>query len=54
MTKFVRIYQSDRGIWHCEIERDGQRYWSSLRTRDEAKARRAAERLKAEAARRAG
>lgn len=47
MTKFVRIYKSDRGIWRCEIERDGVLCWYSLRTKDDAEARRKAERQKA-------
>lgn len=37
--KLIRIYQSDRGIWHVEFERDGRRLWSSLRTKDEREAK---------------
>ena len=38
--RYLRIYQSDKGIWHYEIERNGKITWSSLRTRDEGEARR--------------
>lgn len=41
MIKPVRIYRNRiNGIWRIEFERDGKLYWSSLRTRDEVKARR--------------
>lgn len=35
-----RIYQSELGIWRAEIKRSGVIRWFSLRTRDEAEARR--------------
>ena len=44
--KLLRLYQSERGIWHYEIERWGKVYWSSLHTRDEVKARGMYERIK--------
>lgn len=43
----VRIYQSDRGIWRIEFEReDGSRRWSTLGTRDKAKAKAEFEKFK--------
>ena len=45
--KFLRVYQSDSGFWHYDVERDGVVRWSSLNTKDERKARAAYERLKA-------
>ena len=43
--KLIRLFQADNGIWRYEIERWGKVYWSSLRTRDEAKARDVYERI---------
>jgi hypothetical protein len=43
----VRLYQSDRGVWRVEIERDGVTKWSSLRTRNEKKAQAEFARIKA-------
>ena len=43
--KLIRLYQADNGIWRYEIERTGKVYWSSLHTRDEAKARGVYERM---------
>ena len=43
--KLRRLYQADNGIWRYEIERTGKVYWSSLHTRDEAKARGVYERM---------
>jgi hypothetical protein len=34
------LYKSSRGIWHVEFKRDGKLLYSSMRTRDEAQARR--------------
>jgi hypothetical protein len=34
MMRLVRVYQSDKGIWHYEFERNGKVYWASLRTRN--------------------
>jgi hypothetical protein len=34
MIKPIRIYRHTNGIWRGEFERDGRRYWFSLRTRD--------------------
>lgn len=45
--KYIRIYKSERGVWHCEIERDGVLRWHSLHTKDEAEAKRKADRYKA-------
>lgn len=43
----VRIYRSAKGIWRIEYERaDGSLRWSTLGTRDEAKAKADFERLK--------
>ena len=39
MIKLVRLFRAANGMWHYEIDRDGRLYWSSLGTRDEAKAR---------------
>jgi hypothetical protein len=36
----ARLYKSTKGIWYVEFNRNGQLLYSSLRTRDEAKARR--------------
>ena len=48
-SRLVRLYQSERGIWRYEIERGGGKVrWASLHTRDEAKARRMYERMKAD------
>lgn len=46
VTKFVRIYKTEAGWWHCEIERDGILRHSSLRTKDEREANRKAEQWK--------
>jgi hypothetical protein len=45
--KPVRLYRSEKGIWHYEVERDGALYWSSLHTRSEQVARAKYERLEA-------
>ncbi len=45
-ARLLRLYQSEKGIWHYEIERDGIVKWSSLGTRDERVARRKYESLK--------
>lgn len=37
--RLLRLYRSDKGVWRYDLNRDGKVYWSSLRTRDEAKAR---------------
>jgi hypothetical protein len=44
--KFLRLYQSDKGIWRYEIERNGKVYWTSLRTRSRTKAERDYRRMK--------
>lgn len=44
--RLVRLYQSEKGIWRYDIERHGIVHWSSLHTRDEAKARAAYERMR--------
>ena len=41
----LRLYQSDRGIWRYDIERNGKVYYASLHTRDEARARAFYERM---------
>ena len=46
--RIVRLYQSDRGIWRYEVERDGELRWASLHTRDETKARRMFDRMRAD------
>ena len=46
--RIVRLYQSDRGVWRYEAERDGELRWASLHTRDEAKARRMFDRMRAD------
>ena len=45
-TRLLRMYQSDKGIWHYEMERNGVKCFSSLRTRNDADARFAYERLR--------
>lgn len=47
MTRVLRLYRTDKGIWHYEIERDGRVYWSSLHTKKEILARARFERIKA-------
>jgi hypothetical protein len=43
----VQIYRSPKGIWHIEYERmDGQHRWSTLGTRNEAKAKAEFEKMK--------
>lgn len=37
-VKPIRIYRSDRGIWHAEIEHGGLSRNFSLHTRDKAEA----------------
>lgn len=37
-VKPIRIYRSDRGIWHAEVEHGGLSRNFSLHTRDEAEA----------------
>jgi hypothetical protein len=37
--RLLRLFRSEKGIWRYEIERNGEVRWSSLRTRDEKKAR---------------
>jgi len=44
-NRMVRLYLSERGIWHYEVERDGIVKWSSLHTRDEGEARRKYDRM---------
>ena len=46
--RIVRLYQSDRGVWRYEAERDGELRWASLHTSDEAKARRMFDRMRAD------
>jgi hypothetical protein len=43
--RLVRLYLSEKGIWHYDIERNGIVKWSSLGTRDEGEARRKYESL---------
>ena len=43
--KLIRLFRGDNGIWRYEIERTGKVYWSSLHTRDEARARGVYERI---------
>jgi hypothetical protein len=43
--RLMRLFQSEKGIWRYEIEKRGKRVWSSLNTRDEAKAREFYERM---------
>jgi hypothetical protein len=47
MIRAVRLYCSRKGIWHYVVERDGKLSWSSLKTRDEKKARQRFEEIKA-------
>lgn len=44
-VRLVRLYLSEKGIWHYEIERDGIVKWGSLHTRNEGEARRKYESL---------
>ena len=37
--RLIRLFQSAKGVWRYEFARDGEVRWSSLRTRDEHKAR---------------
>ncbi len=39
MIKPIRIYLSDKSVWHAEICRDGRLRYFSLRTKNEAEAR---------------
>ena len=43
--RLVRLFQSDKGIWRYEIERDGEVRWTSLHTRNEKRAREKYDRL---------
>ena len=43
--KLIRLFRGENGIWRYEIERTGKIYWSSLHTRDEARARGIYERI---------
>jgi hypothetical protein len=45
--RLLRLYRSDKGVWRYDLERDGVVRYSSLRTRDERKARADYERIKA-------
>ncbi len=45
--RMMRLYRSETGIWHYETERDGRMRWASLHTRDENKARRKYDNLRA-------
>ena len=47
MIQVLRLYQSPRGIWHYEFERDGKLYWASLHTRSERIAQASYKRIKA-------
>lgn len=51
MIVFRRIYKSERGWWHCEVERDGVISYFSLRTKDEYIAAAKAEKYKRSLAR---
>jgi hypothetical protein len=46
ISRAVRLYQGDNGIWRCESERGGVIRWSSLNTRDKAKAESLYQRIK--------
>jgi hypothetical protein len=36
----VRLYQSNKGIWHVELKRGAELRWHSLKTRNERTAQR--------------
>lgn len=46
VIKFIGIYKTEAGWWHCQIERDGILMNSSLRTKNEREANRKAEQWK--------